>query len=237
MGAGGAVDVKGMGDVAWGQASGSALRYVRRSLSAGATCSVLAVALSSSAQSTHGGTAPSQAPAPGGVSPSPAQAGSYAASPLSDRGRAGRVVPPVIDDIEQVCALLTSCDRLPIPASIVPSDFAACVRMLQGQLASPGAVAYSLLVRECGLRANSCAELRACGLRGASSEACTGRGKDAVAGYCDIDGRALRCWHEKVVGVRDCPRGAEQCSVRESQATCSLGPCPKDIAEGAPSVC
>jgi hypothetical protein len=156
---------------------------------------------------------------------------------LADRGRLGRVVPPVIDDIEQVCALLTSCDRLPIPASMVPSDFAACVKTLESQLASPGAIAYSLLVRECGLRANSCSELRTCGLRGASPDACTGRGKDAVAGYCDIDGRALRCSHEKVVGVRDCPRGGEQCSVREGQAACSLGPCPKEVPEGAPAVC
>jgi hypothetical protein len=156
---------------------------------------------------------------------------------LAERGRLGRVVPPVIDDVEQVCALLTSCDRLPIPAGIVPGDFAACVKMLAGQLASPSAIAYSLLIRECGLRANSCSELRTCGLRGASPEACTGRGKDAVAGYCDIDGRALRCWHEKVVGVRDCPRGGEQCSVREGQAACSLGPCPKEVPEGAPATC
>jgi hypothetical protein len=95
----------------------------------------------------------------------------------------------------------------------------------------------SLLVRECGLGANSCAELRACGLRGASPTACSGRGKDNPAGYCDIDGRALSCWHERVAAVRDCPRGGEQCSVREGQATCSLGPCPPSIPEGAPPVC
>ncbi len=120
---------------------------------------------------------------------------------------------------------------------MVPTDFAGCVRSMSSQLASPGGVAFSLLVRECGLRANSCAELRTCGLRGASPTACTGRGKDSAVGYCDIDGRALSCSKERVAGVRDCPRGAEQCSVREGQAACSLGPCPREIAEGAPPAC
>jgi hypothetical protein len=166
--------------------------------------------------------------------PAPPQAPS---SPLTVRGRQGRVVPPALEDVEQVCALLTSCDRLPIPPSMVPTDFAACVRSIDAELASPGAVAFSLLVRECGLTANSCAELRTCGLRGASPTACAGRGKDNAAGYCDIDGRALSCWHERVAGVRDCPRGGEQCSVREGQSACSLGPCPAGMAEGAAPVC
>ncbi len=176
--------------------------------------------------------------------PSPAPTASTTAVPpgaassgLAERARQGRVVPPAIEDVEQVCALLTSCDQLPIPASMVPTDFAACVRSLSTQLASPSGVAFSLLIRECGLRANSCAELRSCGLRGASPTACTGRGRDNPAGYCDIDGRALSCFHERVAGVRDCPRGGEQCSVREGQAACSLGACPNEIAEGAPPVC
>jgi hypothetical protein len=172
-------------------------------------------------------------PAPSAASATPAPP----SSPLIDRGRQGRVVPPAIEDVEQVCALLTSCDRLPIPASMVPTDFAACVRTIGAQLASPSAVAFSLLVRECGLTANSCAELRTCGLRGASATACKGRGKDNPAGYCDIDGRALSCWHERVAGVRDCPRGGEQCSVREGQSACSLGPCPAGMTEGAAPVC
>jgi hypothetical protein len=179
--------------------------------------------------------ASAQVPAP----PAPPAPATPAApsSPLTDRGRQGRVVPPALEDIEQVCALLTSCDRLPIPPSMVPTDFAACVRSIDAQLASPSAVAFSLLVRECGLTANSCAELRTCGLRGASPTGCTGRGKDNAAGYCDIDGRALSCWHERVAGVRDCPRGGEQCSVREGQSACSLGPCPAGMAEGAAPVC
>jgi hypothetical protein len=156
---------------------------------------------------------------------------------LTDRARHGRVIPPAIDDIEQVCVLLMSCPDLPIPPSMVPTDFASCVRGLAGQLSSPAGVSSSLLIRECGLRANSCAELRTCALRGANRTACAGRGKDSAVGYCDIDGRALSCLHEKIAGVRDCPRGGEQCSVREGQAACSLGPCPKEIAEGAPPVC
>jgi len=159
------------------------------------------------------------------------------AATIIEPARQGRVTPPAIEDVEQVCALLTSCDNLPIPASMVPRDFAACVRTLGAQLASPGGVASSLLIRECGLRANTCAELRTCSLRGASPTACTGRGKDNPAGYCDIDGRALSCVHERVAAVRDCPRGGEQCSVREGQAACSLGACPASIAEGAAPVC
>jgi hypothetical protein len=167
----------------------------------------------------------------------PAPATSSNASSITDSARRGHVVPPAIEDVEQVCALLTSCDHLPIPASMVPTDFAACVRSIGAQLASPSGIGSSLLIRECGLRANSCAELRTCGLRGASPTACAGRGKDNPAGYCDIDGRALSCWHERVAGVRDCPRGGEQCSVREGEAACSLGPCPKEITEGAAPVC
>jgi len=180
-------------------------------------------------------TPPTQAAPP--APPTSPAAGASPQSALTERAHRGQVVPPAVDDVEQVCALLTSCDHLPIPASMVPTDFATCVRAIAGELASPGGVAFSLLIRECGLRANSCAELRSCGLRGANPAACAGRGKDNPAGYCDIDGRALSCFQGHVVGVRDCPRGGEQCSVREGQASCSLGPCPKEILEGAAPVC
>jgi len=85
--------------------------------------------------------------------------------------------------------------------------------------------------------ANSCGALRTCALRGARADTCTGRGKTAAAGFCDADGRAVSCWHEKVLAVRDCPRGGEQCAVREGEALCTLGPCPPDIKEGAPPTC
>jgi hypothetical protein len=169
--------------------------------------------------------------------PAPAPAPTAPASPITDRARQGRVAPPALEDVEQVCALLTSCTDLPIPASMVPGDFAACVRAISGQLASPAGIAFSLLIRECGLRANSCSELKTCALRGASPTACAGRGKENPVGYCDIDGRALSCFHEKVAAVRDCPRGGEQCSVREGQSACSLGACPPEIPEGAAPVC
>jgi hypothetical protein len=61
---------------------------------------------------------------------------------------------------------------------------------------------------------------------------CAGRGKQAVVGFCDVDGRALACWHEQVLAVRDCPRGGEQCIVVDGQSTCTLGACPAAIAEG-----
>jgi hypothetical protein len=169
------------------------------------------------------------------VTPPPSVA--PASASLTDRARRGLVVPPAIDDVEQVCALLMSCPDLPIPPSMVPNDFAACEKTIAQQLSSPAALAFSLLVRECGLRANSCAELRTCSLRGANPSACAGRGRSGVIGYCDIDGRALSCSHDHIAGVRDCPRGGEQCSVREGQAACSLGPCPREVAEGSPPTC
>jgi hypothetical protein len=66
---------------------------------------------------------------------------------------------------------------------------------------------------------------------------CVGRGKAAAAGYCDHDGRAVTCWKERVLAVRDCPRGGEQCAVREGQALCTLGACTGENKEGSPPTC
>jgi hypothetical protein len=152
-------------------------------------------------------------------------------------GQRGFVVPPVVEDVEHMCALLTSCDSLPIPPNLVPSDLASCVRQMRSDMAAPSAVAFSLMLRECGLSANSCSELRTCALRGAKPDTCVGRGRQSVAGFCDIDGRALSCSHDRVQAVRDCPRGGEQCAVRQGEALCTLGACPDGIKEGAPPVC
>ena len=103
---------------------------------------------------------------------------------------------------------------------------------MAAEMSSPTAVGFSLTMRECGLQSNSCAALRACALRGANPDACAGRGKQGVVGFCDVDGRALTCWHEQMLAVRDCPRGGEQCIVVDGQATCTLGPCPGGIEEG-----
>jgi hypothetical protein len=147
------------------------------------------------------------------------------------------VSPPPLEDVEDMCALLTACDNLPIPPSLVPPDFATCVRTMAEQMTAPSAISFSLTMRECGLRSNSCGALRTCALRGARPDVCVGRGKQVAAGYCDIDGRAISCWRERVLAVRDCPRGGEQCSVRDGEASCSLGPCPPEIKEGAPPLC
>jgi hypothetical protein len=149
----------------------------------------------------------------------------------------GQVTPPDIEDVEHMCALLTSCDKLPFPPQMLPTTIAACVNSMSGELSSPNAVKFSLTIRECGLRANSCSELRACALRGAKPEVCAGRGKSSTVGICDLDGRAISCWHEQVLGVRDCPRGGEQCVVREGAATCALGPCTGENKEGAAATC
>ncbi len=132
-----------------------------------------------------------------------------------------------------MCALLTSCERLPLPAGLVPKDFVTCTRALYAELASSSAVAFSLTLRDCGLRASSCGELRTCALRGANVDVCSGRGKAGPVDMCDGDGRAVTCTAERVSLVRDCPRGGEQCVVRDGKAVCALGACNKD----SPATC
>lgn len=152
-----------------------------------------------------------------------------AAPPDAAPAPAGHVVPPDLDDVEHMCALLTGCgDKLPFPPDLVPHDLPACVRALGQELASASAVAFSLTLRECGLRASSCGQLRACALRGAKADACAGRGHGGSAEFCDSDGRAITCTNERITAVRDCPRGGEQCAVRDGKAFCALGPCPTD---------
>ena len=131
-----------------------------------------------------------------------------------------------------MCALLTSCEKLPIPPSLIPDDFASCVKKMSDEMTSPAAINFSLTMRECGLQSSTCNGLRACAMRGANVEACSGRGKQGVVSFCDVDGRALTCWHDQMLSVRDCPRGGEQCLVVGGQATCTLGPCPAGIGEG-----
>jgi hypothetical protein len=133
-----------------------------------------------------------------------------------------------------MCALLTSCDRLPIPSTLFPADFQACVSQMTEQMASPSAVTFSLTMRECALRADGCASLRDCALHGARADACRGRGRQGVVGFCDVEGRALTCWHEEVLAVRDCTRGGEQCLVVDGEATCTLGQCPATASDGHP---
>jgi hypothetical protein len=163
---------------------------------------------------------------PAGLRPSGAESSFVA------RARRGEVAAPALEEVEQMCALLTSCDKVPIPSALFPSDFQACVKKMTDEMASPTAVNFSLTMRECGLRADSCASLRACALHGASAEACKGRGRQGVVGFCDVDGRALTCWHDEVLAVRDCARGGEQCIVVDAEAACTLGSCPPTAKEG-----
>jgi hypothetical protein len=149
----------------------------------------------------------------------------------------GLVTPPDIEDVEHMCALLTSCPNLPLPPEALPSSVPGCVQSAMSVLTSPDALKFPLVIRECGLRSNSCNELRTCALRGVAPDICKGHGKNGRAGQCDDDGRAINCSHEKVVGVRDCTRGGEQCIVREGQAACVLGPCTSENKEGSPPSC
>ncbi|MDP8998562.1 MAG: hypothetical protein M3O46_00440, partial [Myxococcota bacterium] len=152
-------------------------------------------------------------------------------SPFVTKARRGEVAVPTIERIEQMCALLTSCDKVPIPSSLFPADFQGCVKKMTDELSSPTAVNFSLTMRECGLQADSCASLGACALHGASADACRGRGPQGAVGLCDLEGRALTCWHEEVLAVRDCPRGGEQCVVVDTQAACTLGICPPTVKD------
>jgi hypothetical protein len=181
--------------------------------------------------------APNSPGNPPGNSPGNSSGTSSTSSAAILRAQRGEVSPPDLDDIEHMCALLVSCDRLPIPPGLIPADFASCVKKMSDDLTSAGAVAFSLTMRECGLQANSCENLRSCALRGAKADACAGRGMHAVVGFCDVDGRALSCFGGSILAVRDCPRGGEQCAVRDGQAMCVLGPCPPDMKEGAPAQC
>ena len=142
----------------------------------------------------------------------------------------GHVMPSDLEDVEHMCALLTACDKLPLPAGLVPRDFVGCTRALFAELASAAAVSFSLTLRDCGLKASSCSELRSCALRGARVDVCAGRGKTGPIDMCDGDGRAITCNSERVTLVRDCPRGGEQCVVREGHAVCALGSCEKEAA-------
>jgi hypothetical protein len=183
------------------------------------------------------GTTVSQAAAVA-MAPTSAAAGSDAGVPAYIQAASqGQVTPPDIEDVEHMCALLTSCDKLPFPPSSLPTSVPSCVSAFMKELTSPDAVKFSLTIRECGLRANSCTELRACALRGAEPAACAGRGKDRPVGICDLDGRAINCWHEAISGVRDCPRGGEQCIIRNGQPDCSLGPCTDENKEGGSPTC
>ncbi|MDP9152536.1 MAG: hypothetical protein M3O36_21630 [Myxococcota bacterium] len=156
------------------------------------------------------------------------------ASAFVVRARRGEVLAPGVEDIESMCALLTSCERLPIPRALVPPDFQACTRKMADDLTSASAVGFSLTMRECGLTSSSCASLRSCALHGARRDACRGRGRQGAVGFCDVEGRALTCWHDEVMAVRDCRRGGENCTAENGEARCSLGPCDADASVGAP---
>lgn len=171
----------------------------------------------------------------------PASSGSDAQKAGSDAmlAAAGRgiVIPPRIDDVEQMCAMLLGCDNVPIQ---VPTyDFGLCVRHFWERLAGADAIESSLTIRECGLGAVSCGQFARCALRGADATNCGGRGIGASkpVGRCDLGGRALQCLEGKIVGVRDCPRGGELCAVRQGEAECVSGRCTVEAGKTVKPAC
>ncbi len=169
-----------------------------------------------------GGAAPRK-PAPVAEASSDTAA---AISPAAKLASHGLVIPPAIEDIELMCSLLIGCPNVPLP--VPTKDFGECVRRFWGELSESGAVKFSLAIRECGLGATSCRQLSNCTLRGASPAACDGRATSSPSpvGVCDLSGRAITCWKGNIISVRDCPRGSEQCAIRQGQAACILGNCP-----------
>jgi hypothetical protein len=210
------VGVGAVGTLATGEGQASAGPTVPGAVDGG----IASYGSSSSAVSSSAVSSPAVSSSQSAPLSSPSSPSAFVA-----RVRRGEVAVPLLDDVERMCALLTSCDRLPIPSAVFPADFSACVTKMAEEMSSPSAVGFSLTVRECGLRADSCASLRACALHGASLDACKGRGRQGVVGFCDVDGRAMTCWHDEVLSVRDCPRGSEQCIVVDGEASCTLGAC------------
>ncbi len=150
---------------------------------------------------------------------------SQVANPQSPPPKAN-VVPPALEEIQYACGLLLSCGSLALPPSVFPTDFGECVRTLGNDLSSAAAINYSLSIRECALGSSSCSKLSACLLRGVKGSACKGRATgDKVVGLCDVSGQAVTCYRERVLLVRDCPRGGEECAVRQGDATCTFGTC------------
>lgn len=72
----------------------------------------------------------------------------------------GEYVPPDLDQVERMCALLTGCSALPIPPNLVPTDFPSCVKRFTEEMTGVGGIEFSLTMRECGLEASSCAALQ-----------------------------------------------------------------------------
>ena len=143
------------------------------------------------------------------------------------KASSGSVLPPSLEDAEAFCALVLACRDVPMypPAN----DYTSCVHTLMDQLSAPGALNASLAIRECGLSATSCKNLRACALKGAKEDVCDGVAKETkdTIGKCDLDARAVTCWRGKVMGVRNCGLADELCVVKDGKAECALaGACP-----------
>ncbi len=161
----------------------------------------------------------------------PAASASATSIYLSQAG-SGSVLPPSIDDAEAFCALVLACRDVPMfpPAA----DFTNCVKNLMDSLSVPSATNSSLAIRECGLSATSCKQLRACALKGADAKMCEGVAmtSDTPIGKCDIDARAVTCWKGKVLGVRNCGLADELCVVKNGKADCALASaCPANLKD------
>ncbi|MBI2394606.1 MAG: hypothetical protein HYV09_33865 [Deltaproteobacteria bacterium] len=187
-------------------------------------CTAIATVLLSFALTSTPTTSVEAAPTDAGP------AASSSATPGSiylTKAAGGAVLPPSVDDAEAFCALALACRDVPLfpPAP----DFAGCVKSLMDMLSGPGALNSSVTIRECGLAATSCKNLRTCLLKGADPKVCDGFAmtSDTPIGKCDVDARAVTCWRGKVLGVRNCGMADELCVVKSGKADCALaGPCP-----------
>ena len=130
-----------------------------------------------------------------------------------------------------MCALLTACERLPLPSGHRP----ARLRGLHADALRRARVALGGLVLAHAARLRASRELvrRAPFVRAARCEGrrLHGPRQGRTRGHV----RRRRSRHHvqqraRVTLVRDCPRGGEQCVVREGHAVCALGSCEKETA-------
>jgi hypothetical protein len=191
-------------------------------------CTAVATYLVSAALTSAPAVPVEAAPADAGA----ADGGVAGGSLYLAKAASGAVLPPSIDDAEAFCALALACKDVPFfpPAP----DFAGCVKALMENLSSPAALNASVTIRECGLSATSCKNLRACLLKGADPKICDGfaMNSDEPVGKCDVDARAVTCFRGRVLGVRNCGLADELCVVKNGKSDCALaGACPVGAKE------
>ena len=158
------------------------------------------------------------------TAPAPPGAGRRPSPGVRHARQRGEVVPPDLDDVEHMCALLTSCDKLPIPPSLIPPDFAV-VREEDDRRAdlAPAASTSRSRCASAGCsrtRARACAPARCTAPTPTPAPAAASRASSASATSTAARSPAGTT---RSLAVRDCPRGGEQCLVATARRRAPSG--------------